>query len=109
MDFLRWPTAPSIDFLKPGSVSLSRLFEETKDEEDAFGRTGGFHPPHDGDVRRGACGRWANRGAATEGDLERAVRRQLHRDLRRGHRLLVSRHLADPASGRVPARLHLRN
>ena len=41
--------------------------------------------------------------------MEGPVRRHVHRDLRRGHRLFVSRHLADPASGRVPARLHLRD
>src|SRR5829696_7730408 len=69
MDFLRWSTAPSMDFVKTGSVSLSRLFEETKDEEDAFRRTRGFHPPDDGDVQRSARGRRANRGAAAEGDL----------------------------------------
>ncbi len=41
--------------------------------------------------------------------LEGAVRWQLHRDPRRSQRLFLSRHLADPAPGRRPALLRLRD
>ena len=47
--------------------------------------------------------------AAAQGDLEGAVRRHLDGDLRLRHRLFLSRHLADPAPGRRPARVRLRD